>query len=175
MREAFRRRELPGQDPEASDVLTGVDLLTTEGLADPGTLMLFGYSYGGYLAGRIIGRDHRFCAVVCCEAIADLGLLDPVSRRMQADWLGGDADHMPQCWEAASPVGNVRHVRTPVLLIYAETGNLVAQGQAWHRALTTASVENKLITVSDADHVFSSGPAQQRLRQAVDEWFELHR
>lgn len=76
-------------------------------------LMLFGFSYGGYLAGRIIGRDHRFCAAVCCEAVADLSLLDPVSRRVHAAWLGGDAGQMPQRWEAASPAGHARHVRTP--------------------------------------------------------------
>lgn len=34
MRAAFRRRELPGHDPEAGDVLTGVDLLTAQGVAD---------------------------------------------------------------------------------------------------------------------------------------------
>jgi hypothetical protein len=29
--------------------------------------------------------------------------------------------------------------------------------------------------VPGADHVFSSGPAQQRLRQAVTGWFDGHR
>lgn len=175
MRQAFSRRELPAGDPEASDVLTGVDLLTARGLADPHALMLFGHSYGGYLAGRIISRDHRFRVAVCCETVADLRLLDPVSRRMHADWLGGDADHMPQRWDAASPVENARHVRTPVLLIYAGTGSLAAQGQAWRRALTSAGAENELIMVPGADHTFSSGPAQQRLTQAVVGWFERHR
>ena len=32
-------------------MLTGVDLLTACGLADPAALFLFGHSYGGYLAG----------------------------------------------------------------------------------------------------------------------------
>jgi dipeptidyl aminopeptidase/acylaminoacyl peptidase len=175
MRQAFGRRELPADDPEAGDVLTGVDLLTARGVADPAGLFLFGHSYGGYLAGRIVSRDHRFRAAVCCEAVADLRLLDPVSRRMQADWLGGDPGRMPQRWEAASPAGNARHVRTPVLLIYAETGNLTAQGQAWSRALTSVGAENKLIMVPGADHTFSSGPARQRLTQAVAEWLGRHR
>jgi dipeptidyl aminopeptidase/acylaminoacyl peptidase len=175
MRGAFGRRGLPADDPEAGDVLTGVDLLTARGVADPAALFLLGHSYGGYLAGRIICRDHRFRAAVCCEAVAELRLLDPVSRRMQAGWLGGDADRMPHRWEAASPAGNARLVRTPVLLVYAETGNLAAQGRAWRRALTSVGAENELIMVPGADHVFSSGAAQQRLTQAVAGWFERHR
>ena len=63
----------------------------------------------------------------------------------------------------------------PVQLIYAESGNLVAQGQAWHRALTAAGVENELVTVPGADHVFSSAPAQRRLHKAVAGWLERHR
>jgi dipeptidyl aminopeptidase/acylaminoacyl peptidase len=175
MRRAFRRRGLPGQDPEIGDVLTGVDLLTGQGLADPAALILFGHSYGGYLAGRIIARDHRFRVAVCCEAVADLRLLDPESQRMQAIWLGGDAGRVPQRWDAASPVARARDVRTPVLLLYAGSGTLAGQGQAWHRALTSAGVPAELVTVPGADHVFSSVLAQQRLRQAVSGWSERHR
>jgi dipeptidyl aminopeptidase/acylaminoacyl peptidase len=172
---AFGRRGLPDQDPEIGDVLAGVDLLTARGLADPGALILFGHSYGGYLAGRILARDHRFRVAVCCEAVADLRLLDPVSQRLQAGWLGGDAHRVPGRWDAASPAGQAGRVRTPTLLIYAVAGPLAAQGQAWHRALTGAGVRNELIMVPGADHVFSSGPAQQALRQAVTGWFDRHR
>jgi dipeptidyl aminopeptidase/acylaminoacyl peptidase len=172
---AFRRRGLPDQDPEIGDVLTGVDLLTARGLADPGALILFGHSYGGYLAGRIVACDHRFRVAVCCEAVADLRLLDPASLRMQAGWLGGDAHRVPERWDAASPAGRARHVRTPMLLIYAEAGPLAVQGQAWHRALGAAGVRNELIMVPGADHVFSVGPAQQWLHQAVTGWFDRHR
>jgi len=60
-------------------------------------------------------------------------------------------------------------------MIYAGAGNLVAQGQAWQRALSAAGRENQLVTVPDADHVFSSGPVQRQLRQAAAEWFGGHR
>jgi dipeptidyl aminopeptidase/acylaminoacyl peptidase len=61
MVDAFRRPWLPATDPEAEDVLTGVDMLTAAGAADPRALYLVGHSYG-YLAGRIVTRDHRFRA-----------------------------------------------------------------------------------------------------------------
>jgi len=175
MREAFAREGLPDDDPEAGEVLTGVDALVERGVADPGALYLLGHSYGGYLAGRIIGRDHRFRAAVLCEAAGDLRLLDPVSRRMQAGWLGGDAEQVPGRWDAASPVRYAGHVRTPVLLLYAGDRSLTGQGQAWRRALAAAGVEYKLVLVRGADHVFSSGAAQEQLGQAVIEWCRRYR
>jgi dipeptidyl aminopeptidase/acylaminoacyl peptidase len=175
MQRAFRRRGLPDHDPEIGDVLAAVDLLTASGVADRRALILFGHSYGGYLAGRIIARDHRFRVAAACEAVADLRLLDPASQRMQAAWLGGDAAQLPHRWDAASPVTHAGQVRTPVLLVYAEGGALARQGRAWHRALADAGVPAELIMVPAAGHVFSSVAAQRDLHRAVTGWFERHR
>ena len=172
MMEAFYRRWPPAADPEAGDVLAGVDMLTAAGVADPRALFLLGHSYGGYLAGRIVTCDHRFRAVACCEAVADVRILDAVSQQMQAVWLGGDARQLPGRWAAVSPAEHAQDIRTPMLLVYAADGGLIAQGEAWHTALTAARVKHKLIIVDDADHTFSSSHAQRRLQEEVSAWFE---
>jgi acetyl esterase/lipase len=92
-----------------------------------------------------------------------------------ASGQSANAGRVPERWDAASPVAGARAVRTPVLLVYAGSGTLAGQGQAWHRALTAAGVPAKLIMVPGADHVFSSVPAQQRLHGAVTGWAERHR
>ena len=171
MGRAFRNRGFPGTDPETGDVLAGVDLLTSRGVADPGALILAGHSYGGYLAGRVIARDHRFRVAVCCEAVADLRLLDPVEPDVQAGGLGGGEHQVPRRWEAASPAAHARQIRTSVLLAYAETGALASQGRAWQRALSAGGVPNELILVPGADHAFFR-PAQRCLRHAVISWWE---
>lgn len=172
MMEAFRRPWLPAADPEAGDVLAGVDMLTAAGVADPHAMFLLGHSYGGYLAGRIVTRDHRFRAVACCETVADLRILDAVSQQMQAAWLGGDARQSPGRWAAASPAEYAQDIRTPMLLVYAADGGLTVQGEAWHTALVAARVKHKLVILDGADHIFSSSHAQRRLRQEVANWFE---
>jgi len=172
MTEAFRRPWLPAADPEADDVLTGVDMLIAAGAADPRALFLLGHSYGGYLAGRILARDHRFEAAACCDAVADLRLLDSESRQMQAAWLGGDPGQAPGRWAAASPVDYAGDIRTPVLLAYSAGSGLAVHGKAWQAALSTTRVAHKLIILDEADHVFSSGQAQWRLHQEVADWFE---
>jgi acetyl esterase/lipase len=98
----------------------------------------------------------------------------PVSV-FSASGQSANAGRVPERWDAASPVAGARAVRTPVLLVYAGSGTLAGQGQAWHRALTAAGVPAKLIMVPGADHVFSSVPAQQRLHGAVTGWAERHR
>jgi dipeptidyl aminopeptidase/acylaminoacyl peptidase len=156
MTEAFRRPWLPAADPEAGDVLAGVDMLIANGTADGHALFLLGHSYGGYLAGRILARDHRFAAAACCDAVADLRLLDPASRKMQAAWLGSDPGRSPGRWASASPIEYAQDIRTPLLLIYSASSGSVVQGRAWQAALSAARVEHRLITIDEADHVFSS-------------------
>ena len=131
MRRAFRRRGLPGQDPEIGDVLSGVDLLTAQGLADPGALVLFGHSYGGYLAGRIIGRDHRFRVAVCCEAVADLRLLDPESQRMQASWAGGDPEQLSPAAGRRVSRGALRRCPHARAAAVRRERHARREGQAW--------------------------------------------
>src|ERR1039458_1996008 len=53
-----------------------------------------------------------------------------------------------------------------LLLVYAADGRLAAQGRAWHRALTAAGVDSKLIMVPGAGHLFASPLAQRQLYQA---------
>ena len=172
MREAYRRPWLPEADPEAGDVLAGVDLLTAAGVADPRALFLLGHSYGGYLAGRIVTRAHRFRAGACCEAVADLRVLDAASQQMHAAWLGGHGRQAPGRWAAASPAEHAQDIRTPMLLVYAADGGLTGQGQAWHTALTAARVQHKLVILDHADHMFSSSHVQWLLRQEVTAWFD---
>lgn len=174
MTHAFRRPWLPDADPEADDVLSGVDMLTASGLADPAALFLAGYSYGGYLAGRILARDRRFRAAACCDAVADLRILDAPSRQMQAGWLGGDPGHSPRRWADASPVARAADIRTPMLLIYSGQPRMAEQGEAWRAALTAARTEHKLLILHDADHTFSSIRAQRRVSRELAGWFDRH-
>src|SRR5690242_13830222 len=129
--------QLPALVPggEAGDVLAGVDMLIATGVADLRAMFLLGHSYGGYLAGRIVTRDHRFRAAACCETVADLRILDAVNQQVQAAWLGGDARQSPGRWAAASPAEYAQDIRTPMLLVYAADSGLTVQGEAWHTAL----------------------------------------
>ncbi|GIS13935.1 MAG: hypothetical protein CM15mP116_05180 [Synechococcus sp.] len=53
------------------DVISGVDQLVADGLADPDRLGIGGYSYGGYLSSWAITQTTRFKAAVSGGIIAD--------------------------------------------------------------------------------------------------------
>ena len=54
------------------DVLSGVDALVADRVADADRLGVTGGSYGGYLTSWIVGHDQRFKAAITCRSVNDL-------------------------------------------------------------------------------------------------------
>lgn len=59
---------------EWTDVLTGIDLLVADGVADPARLGIGGWSHGGFLAAWAVGQTDRFAAALVGAGISDWGL-----------------------------------------------------------------------------------------------------
>lgn len=136
MMSALQGHGQPDDDREVNDVLSGVDSLVADGIADPDQLFLFGHSYGAYLLNRIVASHHRFVAAVCWEGVADLRLLDtavPGGYAAQRGLRGGSPAEVPERWSAASPVGRVDAIRTPMLLVYGGESMGPTHGTAWWR------------------------------------------
>jgi dipeptidyl aminopeptidase/acylaminoacyl peptidase len=173
---ALRGDGLPDHDREATDVLSGVESLLAAGLADPQRLFLFGHSYGAYLLNRILTLDHRFRAGVCWEGVADLRLLDALQggSAAQRAWRGGSPTEVPERWAAASPVTRADRVRTPLLLVYGQTGMGPTHGIAWFTALRDRGVPCELVLYDGEGHLFSrqENKADMFVRAAV--WFRQH-
>ncbi len=153
----------PDDDREADDVLSGVDSLVADGIADPDRLFLFGHSYGAYLLNRIVSSDHRFVAAVCWEGVADLRLLDaavPGGYAAQRGLRGGSPAEVPERWSAASPVSRVDAIRTPMLLVYGGDSMGPTHGTAWFGALREHGVPCDLVIYEGEGHLFND-PANQ--------------
>src|SRR5262249_34034107 len=58
-----------------SDIVSGIDLLVAEGVADPDRLGIGGASYGGFMAAWAIGQTDRFKAAIMDAGISDWGAL----------------------------------------------------------------------------------------------------
>src|SRR5258708_720741 len=73
------------------DILTGVDALVRDGIADPNQLAVGGYSYGGYMTNWLITQTTRFKAAVtgagAVEHVANWGNDDTTFD--DAYFLGG--------------------------------------------------------------------------------------
>ncbi len=173
---AFRGDHPAGTDAVADDVLSGVDSLVAEGLADQACLFLFGHSWGAYLVNRIVTHEHPFRAAVCWEGVADLRLLDSLlgGSAMQRAWRGGSPHDAPAQWEIDSPIEFVERVRTPMLLVYGEDSALKPHGLAWYTALRDHDVPCSLVFYGGEGHLLTRPENRADLFRRSASWFRQH-
>lgn len=177
MMSALQGHGQPDRDREADEVLSGVDSLVADGIADPGRLFLFGHSYGAYLLNRIVSFDHRFVAAVCWEGVADLRLLDaavPGGYAAQRGLRGGSPAEVPERWTAASPVSRVDAIRTPMLLVYGGESMGPTHGAAWFGALREHGVPCDLVIYEGEGHLFNEPANQADMFTKAAAWFHRH-
>ena len=69
---------------EWTDILSGIDLLIANGVADPDRLGIGGGSHGGFMTAWAIGQTDRFKAALMSAGISDWGML--VATGKQEPW-----------------------------------------------------------------------------------------
>jgi len=116
------------------DIMAGVDYLIERGIADPARLAIKGYSYGGYMAGWIIGHTDRFKA-----AVFGAGLSNAISYYSQ-----GDIQYQRETLHQGTPWHNNQNMieRSPVFYLQnAKTPSLIYQGEKDERVPLPQSLE----------------------------------
>ncbi len=160
---------------DLQDVLSGVDRLVADGLADPRRLGIGGWSYGGTLTSWAITQTPRFrCAVVgagCCDWLSWTGASDirlfghlMFGRDMALD----GAAH----WDRSS----IRHIgkaRTPTLIVHGEADARVpvGQGRELYTALRHLGVPVEFVVYPEEGHLIRKQVHQRDLLQQVVAWF----
>ena len=126
------------------DVISGVDQLVADGLADPERLGIGGYSYGGYLSSWAITQTTRFKAAVSGGIIADwvsfYGTTDiPHYLRV---FLEAPPFTDQSLARERSPINHSAKVTTPVLFYAGSNDTRTPPGQVdqMHRAVQDAGV-----------------------------------
>lgn len=160
---------------DLADILSGVDYLVTEGIADPERVGVGGWSYGGYLTPLAITQTTRFKAAVSGASITNWVSFHGVSTIPAFD--SGFYQVDPFNWDGHygqfSPMAHVRNVTTPTLFLHGEQDPICPSGQAlemW-RALTELGVETQAVIYPREGH----GPREREhlrdvLERAVGWW-----
>lgn len=160
------------------DILSGVDYIIERGLADPERLAIKGYSYGGYMAGWIIGHTPRFKA-----AAFGAGLSNAVSYYSTGDiQYQRETLHQGTPWRnnqnmiERSPVFYLQNARTPSLIYHGEKDERVPLGQSMetYMGLRQAGVATELVIYPREGHGLRE-PAHQldKLRRELA-WIEKY-
>ena len=139
-----------GQE-EWTDILTGIDRLITDGVADPDRLGIAGGSHGGFMSAWAVGQTDRFRAALDLAGVIDWGMLAATGEYGQFEAaLGGSTGWSgigPHPHDAVSPISFASRIRTPVLILHGAEDTNVPLGQSvyLHRALRHFGVEHEFV------------------------------
>jgi dipeptidyl aminopeptidase/acylaminoacyl peptidase len=150
------------------DILTGVDALVKDGIADANRLSIGGYSYGGYMTNWLITQTTRFKAAVtgagAVEHVANWGNDDTTFD--DAYFLGG----LP--WEAAdqyrkeAAIYQINKVRTPTHLVAGADDIRVSVGEDYllDRALHELNVPSEFLIFPGEGHSLRKNPWHGKIK-----------
>jgi dipeptidyl aminopeptidase/acylaminoacyl peptidase len=163
---------------EFTDILSGIDLLIADGIADPDRLGIGGGSHGGFMAAWAIGQTGRFGAALMSAGISDWGMLVATGEAgsLEAE-LGGSCGWEgpgPHAHDQVSPISFVSKVRTPVLIVHGEDDTNVPLGQAiyFHRALSRFGAEHEFVVYPREGHGLTERHHQLDLLRRMRAWFD---
>jgi dipeptidyl aminopeptidase/acylaminoacyl peptidase len=163
---------------DMDDLMAGVDLAIETGVAHPDSLLLMGWSYGGFMTSFAVTRTDRFRA-----ASMGAGLPNLISMTTTTDIQDYLAAHMAsEFWEdyetyqRHSAIYRIANVTTPTQVIHGANDLRVpfTQGQEFYRALDRRGVPTEFVVLPRTAH----GPSEPKLLMAVTEhilrWFYTH-
>jgi len=133
------------------DVMTGVDYLIDQGIADPDKMVKMGWSAGGHMTNKLITFTDRFKA-----ASSGAGAVNWIGMYAQSDirtyrtpWFGGSPwqkDAPIDVYWDNSPLKDISNVKTPTLVLVGESDPRVPLPQSveLYRALRSLGVPTHL-------------------------------
>jgi dipeptidyl aminopeptidase/acylaminoacyl peptidase len=160
------------------DIMAGVDQVLRSAPVDPARLMLFGWSYGGYMTMWMVTQTGRFRA-----AVAGAGIVDWRSYWGQnaiADWMlpyfGATVYDDPKVYARSSPIEFIKQARTPTLVLVGEhDGECPApQSQEFWRALQAQGVETRLVVYPGEGHRLRRPQNRRDRIVRILDWFDRH-
>ncbi len=166
-------------DVEVQDILSGVDHVVAEGIADPDRLAVMGWSNGGYLTNCLITRTDRFKA-----ASSGAGVFDQTMQWAIEDTPGHVINYMTGLpWDvpdevlAASPLFAAGAITTPTIIHVGEHDprTPVAHSRALYRALKVyLDVPVELLVYPGQGHGLGT-PTFRAAKMAWDRaWLDQH-
>ena len=150
------------------DILSGVDALVRDGIADANHLTIGGNSYGGYLTNWLLTQTTRFKAAVTSaggvENVADWGNDD--STVDDRYYLGGDPWENPDRYHREAAIYHIDQVKTPTLIVTGGADIRVPPMESYllDRALHELNVPSELLIFPGEDHALSRNPWHAKIK-----------
>ena len=161
------------------DILTGVDALVKDGMADANRLAVGGYSYGGYMTNWLITQTTRFKAAVtgagAVEHVANWGNDDTVFD--DAYFLGGLPWQAADRYRSEGAIFQIDKVRTPTHMVGGADDIRVAvlEDYLLDRALHELNVPSDLLIFPGEGHELDKNPWHGKIKVREElKWLEKY-
>ena len=161
------------------DILTGVDALVKDGIADPDHLAIGGYSYGGYMTNWLITQTTRFKAAVtgagAVEHAANWGYDDETFD--DAWYLGGAPWEKSELYQSEAALFLMDKVKTPTHLVGGAEDNRVSffEQIVLDRALQRLGVPHALLLFPGENHPLGKDPWHGYIKVREElKWLEMY-
>lgn len=145
---------------ESEDILSGVDALIAQGIADPGRLALYGMSNGASAVNLMLTKTPRFKAAISTEGVSDwfnYYMYRPADDWTIPDFLDGIT---PQddlsLYLRISPLYHLTNVTTPLLLVTGDKDTRAIQAVLLYHGLRRLGKPVTLIRYPSEGHGMSS-------------------
>jgi dipeptidyl aminopeptidase/acylaminoacyl peptidase len=161
------------------DLMTGVDRLVEDGIADPAKLAVRGWSYGGILGGWTITQTNRFKAASVGAMVSDwTSEYGPgFNFDVKLWYLGGSPWENGEFWRERSALTHAHKVQTPTLLLHGmnDTTDTEPQSMMFFTAIRDAgNAPVRYIRFPREPHGFRE-PRHQRTRDVEEiRWIHEH-
>lgn len=160
------------------DVMSGIDRVIADGIADPDRLAVRGWSYGGILGSWVITQTDRFKAAMIGAPVVDWTSEygQGFSHDVRLWYIGGTPWENPERYRQLSSYTHVGNVTTPTLLLHGDGDNICTPQQSMNffNALWERGVPTRFVRFPREPHSLRE-PAHIRAR-LVEEmaWMEKH-
>ena len=161
------------------DIMTGVDYLINQGIADPDRLLIDGWSYGGYMTAWIVTQTDRFKAACCGAGLSNLVSMyaqHDIPNFMKLYFEGSSPYQKMELYIKHSPISYINQAKTPTLILHGGEDKRVPvpQAEEFYAGLKAVGVEVEFVKYPREGHTI------QEPRHIIDilkrklEWFKKH-
>ena len=140
------------------DLMSGVDTLIADGVADPDHLAIRGWSYGGILGGWTITQTPRFKAASLGAMVADWSSEYAMgfNHDVRLWYIGGTPWESADAYRRQSAYTHIATVTTPTLLLHGErdTTDTIGQSMIYYQGLKDRGVPARFLRFPREPHGF---------------------
>ncbi|MBC8229074.1 S9 family peptidase [bacterium] len=138
------------------DIMTGIDHLIDQGIADPERLVVGGWSYGGYMTSWMVTQTDRFKA-----AMNGCGVTNLVSMYGQTDipsfmrlYFEDAPSKKLELYHKHSPISYIHRVKTPTLILHGAEDKRVPlpQAEEFYACLKSIGVDVEFVKYPREGH-----------------------